>query len=127
MLAFDPNARLDFKAIRELLRNFPPPGNKLPELRPMSVDQKKDSEKLLRKIKQLVELISKRNNYLVGVLKVLHRFQQERSELIPRAYKTVLLFLSLCRFCYLSEDGLRQISNKEAPILPDSELALTQI
>lgn len=63
----------------------------------------------------------------MGVLKVLHRFQQERSEVVPKVYKSILLFLSLCRFCYLSEDGLRQTSNKEAPILPDSELALTQI
>lgn len=127
MLAFDPSARLDFKAIRELLRNFPPPGNKLPELRAISVDQKKESERLLRKIKLLVELISRRNNYLIGVLKVLHRFQQERSEVVPRVYKTILLFLSLCRFCFLSEDGLSRISNKDAPFLPDSELTLAQI
>lgn len=81
----------------------------------------------MRQIKQLVELINKRNNYLVGILKVLHRFQQERSEVIPRVYKTILLFLSLSRFCYLSEDGLRQISDKETPIFPDSGLTLTQI
>jgi hypothetical protein len=30
MLAFDPNSRLDFKAIRELLKKFPPPGDRLP-------------------------------------------------------------------------------------------------
>ncbi len=82
---------------------------------------------MMRQIKQLVELINKRNNYLVGILKVLHRFQQERSEVIPRVYKTILLFLSLSRFCYLSEDGLRQISDKETPIFPDSGLTLTQI
>lgn len=59
-----------------------------------------------------MELINNRNNYLVNVLKILNKYQQERSEFIPKVYKILLLYFTLARYCYLAEDGIKQISNK---------------
>jgi hypothetical protein len=124
MLSFDPAKRPAFQAIRAQLKQFLPAVDKLPQVRPTSLNQRKESEEQARRVRQLVELICARNNYLVGLLRVLHRYQQERSELMPRVYKVLLLYLSLSRFCYLSEDGLKQIDDKDTFLLPNTNKSL---
>lgn len=79
----------------------------------------------MAKVRKLVELICGRNSYLAGLLLVLHRYQQERSEFMPRIYKLILLYLTLARYCYLSEDGLRLIDDKDGLRLPDSGISLS--
>ena len=74
-----------------------------------------------------MELTNNRNNYLVNVLKILNKYQQERSEFIPKAYKILLLYFTLARYCYLAEYGIKQISNKEEFALPDSYQTLVDI
>ena len=112
MLAFDPKQRLNFHAIRDKLAQFQPLVDKLPQVRQRSVDEQLQSSDLVKKVRKLVELICSKNNYLIAFLKVLHRFQQERSKAIPRVYKNILLYLTLSRFCYLSEYGLIQLGDK---------------
>lgn len=46
---------------------------------------------------------------------------------MPRVYKVILLYLSLSRFCYLSEDGLKFIDDKDSFILPDLNRSLSDI
>ncbi len=57
------------------------------------------------------------NNYLVNILRVFKHFETEKSLLIPRIYKIILLYLSLSLYCLLSEDTLSQLDHKSALVV----------
>jgi hypothetical protein len=57
------------------------------------------------------------NNYLVSILRVFKQFETEKSLLIPRIYKIILLYLSLSLYCLLSEDALLQLDHKSALVV----------
>lgn len=130
MLEYDAAKRPSFSQLARSLRDFEAPVDRLPAFRPPSAIEAEQSGRYLECIRRRVELMEGRNNYLVGILRVFHRFEDEQSLLIPRIYKVALLYLSLSLYCLLSEDALLQLDRKsefdiQGQSLDEIEEALT--
>jgi hypothetical protein len=57
------------------------------------------------------------NNYLILILRVFKQFEREKSLLVPRVYKIILLYLSINLYCLISEDTLIQLEHTPALII----------
>jgi hypothetical protein len=117
MLDFDPSKRPSFDTLRSKLNKFEAPLDKLPNFRPPSITEEEQSKRYIEIIEKMVGVMLNRSNYLINILRVFHHFQEEKSELIPKVYKIILLHLSLSLYCRLSEDCLFQMDRKNEFII----------
>jgi hypothetical protein len=52
-----------------------------------------------------------RTGYLTTILRVLSEHQLQKSQLVPRAYKLLLLYYSLVRYCFLADFWLPTLNS----------------